>query len=740
MLKFYSHMITLVITLVIIFHFTTSIFAFSVIERSKLYTQEENSLEDATAGKAYRKAAELYKTFSNIYFSAPVTTTADGQFEGEIIQIGNEMALSITHLETKKVYYHFPEDSIDDEVNEFKTNLTSKAFPTNLEKNKLYAPKNLLTQTSAKEAYKKGLELYNIFLTKGHHSTHATTADNKYRGEIIPVGHGVALEITNLDTNETYHHFADDGTDEIINQFKASLSSKVFDLRGKNRNNYARYLKKIDELNIVTQKSRWDVESLIIQDEIKYLYSKLRQEWERQKHHTKQHDDEWFFNQHIDKNKVFYNEKGVGSAKLTAIDGKLLIRIVHERSELSFGLATKGEIDFNSAHFKQYVARQHIDSGLHREDGIFGRDFVMIQLEDLSYDPSASLVDRRNYETFLKYEAYSKQWWIEYWRATKKAVTLADFKFGIICGVIQGAIIFSMGHAINYATGGIAVNTLEPALFTAAWGTVFGAITPTFKNWVKRGPKVRRGIKNMANGILFQYFVTGLLNPMGIVALDPRTLLGLLENFKIFGESFISNQAKPNWYNFVNIRDSMGTNRGNFKSTSIRKSNIEHQAAYAPNFIWRYAGRSNVGIPKDSIFSSLIGVGIISTAVPVSEYAALRYLRRLAHAKKPHPAAVAMYKKAQNDWDFKKLLFKDVRLDWLLLKKFYYKLSFRPKQKEIVHALLVKKYPKHFQLPPEHVENNRPHTTSKFTLPGQGENADCTRLLRPFFTSLVPQA
>lgn len=569
-----------------------------------------------------------------------------------------------------------------------------------------------------------------------------TTDNGLFYGELKTIDDSVYVRVTNLQSQETTYHFLNDHDFEDFQKIhKVKLKSTLLDtsiygLEGI----YNRYkeIDAVEKQKIEDLKKIWDSESLQTMDEIKYLYERLRKKWDDLQAKNNMLDEE-FRRKFIDRNGVYIHDPKVGQAELNTINGKPFVRIVHFKTELSFGLAPHGSIDLNSEHFKKYVARQHIDAGKGRLDGEYGRDFIYITLDNWDYNIDVAALNPKNYNEYKRYKMNTKEYWEEYWVATKSKPKAADVSFGIFCGIQQGALTFCVGNGLNnlnqiYEIGLDPINVLPTSIFVTVWGSMFGTISSTFKNWVNRGPDVRRTLKNMTNGILFQVAMTGIMRPEGFATFALNTIMGWYEVLKVYGASYVSNRAKPNWYNNGVLRERMGISKkkvefklGKLKiKTPWKQSNFEQQVVfYMPAFITRFLERTNLLLPPQIP----AGFFLLMSTVPFSEYLFLKHATKKAIETR-HPVAIEMAKKARTKWQFQKTFYSDGKLRLLILKRFFYQLTFLKKAENKILKELSDIYPDHYTYRPlKEKRKNISVELKSFKVPQNQEAMNCASLL-----------
>lgn len=500
----------------------------------------------------------------------------------------------------------------------------------------------------------------------------------------------VYLRITDLVTKQRFYHFLSDADKVIINK-KLTETTPLYQAN--------EVASKVNKLLRLTQhngdselKGLWGAFQLQTLDEVHYLYAQLVKTWREHRSNYPELSDRDYDLEFINTNQVFYNDE-FGQAELNSIDGKPFVRIIHEKTEKSFIFLKSHKFDLESEHFKQYVSRQHISSGSSRLDGQYGRDVILFHVDKYeTMQAPRKLLDPDRYNELKRFKPYTKDWWKEYWLAIKKRPSFSTFKFGLVCGIAQGTLALTSGAILDSIVG-LDFAIWKPAMVATLWGTGFGMIASTFKNWVNLGPHWRRTAKNMLNGVLFQYLLTFVIISDPMTTLNPLTVSGMFNHFVIFLASYISNLAKPNWYNFAIIREKTGMGRGAFKigkfTTEWSKNNVEHQIAYMPAFLMRLLERTNLGMPRHIP----VGTGVLVGSIFLSEYLFMKYADYIANLTKS-PDAIKMATFAKHQWQVKKDLLSDKEIVKVLYERFF---SFDKKTRLKAYKTLRKKYPTLFK-------------------------------------------
>ncbi len=616
----------------------------------------------------------------------------------------------------------------------------------------LYSENEFISPNEPRLVFEQTLLIWEKLLNEEYDEPFATSPNERFAGELLTAGESVYLKVTDQISDRTYYHFFDGKENPELLELKRDLYVAEIDPHEMAYRDLLKKVKKLESFDLTPKKELWDDMSQKTLEEVVSLYKDVKIKWAELEIKANLNGED-FMAEYVNRNKVYVHTEGIGKGELNSINGHYFIRIVHEQTELSFGIGSKGEIDFKTPHFQQYLSRQHILAGHHRADKQTGRDFIFIQVDDIKEDLHPEIYDPKRFSEFERPECFKDgvikrtfcaSFWKKYKQAIIKKVSMSDFKFGAICGIVQGAITFCMANAINTIVPGSSINTVAPSLFTAAWGTAFGVITPTFKNWTRASRSTFwQTIKHMSNGIAFQYGITIFLNPDGLAALSIFTLAGIINHLKIYAASYLSNRAKPNWYKFVTAREKAGLNRGDFTFKSFRskvqQSNVEHQLAYTPAFVFRFLERSNLGLPA----TWPAGTALLMSSIPLSEFLVLNYLKKLAIEEK-NPDVIKMAQEAQASWDIKKLFFKDGEVRSLILKKFFYKLIWQRKSQMKVHAKLVNLHPdlfhnKDFVGKKDKIKVN-PHEIRNFEIPqiSPEENHTCLKIMNEYFIFKAP--
>lgn len=555
----------------------------------------------------------------------------------------------------------------------------------------VYTNENQLTSIEVQKILHISQELWSTFIQKNNNRNIIKSTDGQHQA-ILKFDHAVPyLEITDINSGKIYFHFLN--YSPMQGDFKSAYLAEPSEVLSPTIQN----LKSLNESqNQLTPENfpQWSTESLKVQSEIEILYQAVLKKWHHLIEQNKHLSSQQFADQFIDKNAIQYLDKQFGTAEVNSLNGIPIIRIVHNASELSFIIAVEGQLDFNHKHFKQYIARQHISAGNSRQDGQFGRDVFIIQVSSFESSIQKDLLDPYRYAQMNRHRIFSGQWWSEYWQAIKKIPTLSEASFGVFSGSFQLMTTFTAA-ALLYPFG-IEMNHMSATAMTALiYGSAFGTIASMFKNWERIGPTWRRQLKNLSNSLIFTYILSYVISGGDMSSLDPTTVDGLMNNARIWLTCYLSNKAKPFWYNIATLREKIGIARGNFQmgpiKTNWKKSNVEYQVAYIPNFFSRIIERINFGLPQ----TNPIGMLTVLLQIPFSEWVNLKVAEYYAQ-KTQHPEAILASEKYKREWENKIRFYNDPAIPGLLLSKYF---SFNYENRNSADHRLKQKYPEKFKAP-----------------------------------------
>jgi hypothetical protein len=510
---------------------------------------------------------------------------------------------------------------------------------------------------------------------------------------------GIDLNITDSNSGQILHQSFRQEND-LAKKFRYTTS---YDL---NFNASSKIRKRLQGLNSIdplpetntAQSSRgnpWGKQEQQTIKDVMELESKVVNHWAniiKEENLTEEQRFKW-----IDEGRVHIKDSKLGTAEINMIDEQPFIRVIHKNSEITFAIFEK-EVDMESTHFKQYIARQHIDAGTGRSDGQSGRDVVTIIKDEKK--KSEFTMDPENYRSFKRGKTLiSTLWWEDYLRATYKKPTAPTVAFGGVCGLAQGALAMCVA-GLNKAIDPSAELSYTPAMLSTAWGSGIGAFISTYKNWTNRGTRIMRTIKSSANSIIFAYALVGLIHPDGFQALTVLDFKGLLLHSTILGNVWANNMSKVYWNDFARVREFMGITRNNYVmklpfgkrwDTKIARSAVEGQSLYLAPFTIRL-----LDLTGTTIGYFPIGKFLLWSSIPAVEYGVLRYLEKVAFDTQ-HPKAIEMATQHRKEWEFKKKFFYDHKMRTLILKRICYWLTFRKSRHKAMKRYLAKEYPDFYQ-------------------------------------------
>ncbi len=555
----------------------------------------------------------------------------------------------------------------------------------------VYSNDSQLSAIEAQNILQVSQEFWNTYIEKNVRQPLLVSKDGQFQATLQFDQTVAFLKITEIKSNKSYFHFLN--YSPMQGDFKTAYLAEPSEALLPQIQNFKFNNQPTTHLT-PDQFPHWSTETLKVQSEVEMLYQAVLKKWHNLIEQNKHLSQQEFSDQFIDKNAIQYLDKQFGTAEVNSVNGKPIIRIVHNATELSFIIAIEGQLDFNHKHFKQYIARQHISAGSSRQDGQFGRDVFILQVPKFETSIQNEMLDPYRYSQINRHRIFSGQWWSEYWLAIKKIPTLSEASFGVFSGSFQLMTTFTAA-ALLYPFG-IEMNHMSATAMTALiYGSAFGTIASMFKNWERIGPTWRRQLKNLSNSLIFTYILSYVISGGDMSSLDPTTIDGLMNNARIWLTCYLSNKAKPFWYNIATLREKIGIARGNFNlgpiKTNWKKSNVEYQVAYIPNFFSRIIERINFGLPQ----TNPIGMLSILLQIPFSEWVNLKVAEYYAQ-KTQHPEAILASEKFKREWENKKRFYNDPTIPGLLLSKYF---SFNYENRNSADHRLKQKYPEKFKAP-----------------------------------------
>ncbi len=339
------------------------------------------------------------------------------------------------------------------------------------------------------------------------------------------------------------------------------------------------------------------------------------------------------FREEINQDRTHIEDPLLGRAELNTIDGVRVVRVAHAPTELAVIFAESGPVSPASRHFKQVVARHHIDGGRRRRDGQTGRDLIVVWErggngvgEDIRPRPSP----------------WSPAWYTDYWRATWKRPGQGDVILGLLSGAAQGLLALTLSGLKIWAGTSTSIIWF-PIIFTMAFGSVIGVFASTYINWTIRGTQRSQWVKSGVVSVLFAYPVA--LATFGLAALLPWTLGGLLLQGHIAMNVALNNLGKVAWQQY----SKMGRDNRRFNKTlplGINHASAVHQSLYLIN--WTFRLGDLMGVP--------LGKAAFILSIPLARTIVLRYAERQGFPEAAEIRAHWERDKRRAGWIWRKLL------------------------------------------------------------------------------------
>lgn len=326
-------------------------------------------------------------------------------------------------------------------------------------------------------------------------------------------------------------------------------------------------------------------------------------------------------------------------AQITYINRQPIYRVVDLRTGDSILFADPDHIDSESAHFKQYVARQH------RYAGTTGRNVVLIWTK-------GGLGEAKEIELKPKPKVTQKLWWKEFWQAIYAKPEKADITLAAICAVTQATAAGCMSLA-QYALDKSpqAHFDYRPAALSAMFGISIGIFSTTYRNFTSQGTRVGRVIKSSFNSVLFAYSLSiwqeGGIHHLSMLdlgnttqtAMQAITMAGVLANASILSNVVLNNYSKDYWNDPIRMREKMGINKGPFKVTfpswipgiggktwepGFKRQSFEFQMIYLVPFTIRLADLIHFSVPVPILGNVHAGKILLWGSIPIAFRLALR--------------------------------------------------------------------------------------------------------------------
>ncbi len=349
----------------------------------------------------------------------------------------------------------------------------------------------------------------------------------------------------------------------------------------------------------------------------------------------------------IDSNRTL-KEFADGKGELNAIDGVFFPRIVDAESKASIIYLDEDRVKRDSLHLKQYIARQHIDSGDKTKWGNKpGRDLVVVWMKDGKMTNSEYLP--RNYPG-------SPGWFADYWHATYKKAEKPDHVFGLWCAGLQvaAATCLSVGKYMHDPSGGFETG---PIFFSALFGYGIAAWNSMYRNWVYRGSELSQTAKLWAVSYSFAYSVIVWKNGAVWVThiLDPNALL---IHAHVFWNTAFHNMGRKAWYGVPKLMQSFRNQTGTKILSLFGKEYDTHIKATT------WAQQKYYLIPYSLKLVGLVGMGLNITLPLIGHKVDLGTLLLLGSIPVAH-ASVVHFAERQNHPDAPKMREHWDKMKWL---------------------------------------------------------------------------
>lgn len=253
------------------------------------------------------------------------------------------------------------------------------------------------------------------------------------------------------------------------------------------------------------------------------------------------------FKDAMDANEIEEHEDAIGRAEMTRLDDHRVIRVTHTSSQLSLVLVDPEVFESDFRHWRQYLARQHIDSGHSRWDRQEGRDVVLLLHKEGTISE----------ERFVaRPKPWSRAWWKAYWFATwKKPDTWKTYAFGFFWATVQfflaWGVVVAKGYLLSSYVPAIAFHFYFdfPAIsvFTFFYGAFFGVFNSTYYNWVYRGRSHLRRMFKGAIYLSFPFALTVTVMDAGLSALTPYAFAGWIATLHLIWNIITNNVGRIAW-------------------------------------------------------------------------------------------------------------------------------------------------------------------------------------------------
>ncbi|MBP7844331.1 MAG: hypothetical protein KA116_05905 [Proteobacteria bacterium] len=267
-------------------------------------------------------------------------------------------------------------------------------------------------------------------------------------------------------------------------------------------------------------------------------------------------------------------ETAHGYAKITHIDGKVVIRVIHRASRTAFLMLPHG-IDPQSKHLALYGGRQLFDAkvptlaepnGDRHKIGLRGTVYVWV-------DDDANI---QKMQVNKKPKVFTRAWFKAYKNATYVKPDKENLIFGAVCGATQVTLSTCLGS----------YSGLAPAAVTFAWGGGIGAYNKTYRNWRNRGYSVAlQMLKHSA--ITFSFNYAFYIANQGFSFFDPSNALGFynpMTHIQVLLNGLLMIPARSAWELWGQVRDRLRLGLDYFKiqvgDFKIRAKSLRNNAVF----------------------------------------------------------------------------------------------------------------------------------------------------------------
>lgn len=333
------------------------------------------------------------------------------------------------------------------------------------------------------------------------------------------------------------------------------------------------------------------------------------------------------FEEELLQDRVEISDPVLGRAELNTVDGLHFVRVAHAPTEWAVIFLPGGVVARDSRHLRQIIARQHIDAGRHRADKRMGRDLL------IQWEKNGRLL---SLEFLPKPAMWSREWWSDYWHATRKRPTSGDVVLGLLSGTAQGLLAYLLMLA-KVAFGTAAAVQWEPIIFTFCFGVTIGSLSSAYINWMTRGRtdtwrgRASQMLKSALVSFIFAYSVK--IFTLGLPALALTGWSAVALHGFIFLNVYLNTLGKVAWQQLSKIsRD----NRQFTKTLpfGVNPASAFYQALYLVNWTFRLADL--IGVP--------MGKWLFVASIPAARYFVLRFVE-----KKGYPEAPALRELWESD-------------------------------------------------------------------------------------------